>query len=149
MIVVGHHVGHWVCAQLGSIYNEQLSVAFGMERDGELIAGVIFDGYNGGSIHMHVAGKGGHWMTREYARVVFSYAFDEAKVHKILGFVDSENLKARRYDEHLGFVKEAVIEGAGRHGDLIIYSMTREQCRYLGNKHGNSNPASDASSGES
>jgi hypothetical protein len=136
VIVVGDHVGEWVCERLGSIYNPALSVSFGMERQGKLVAGVIFDGYNGGSIHMHVAGLGGHWMTREYARICFEYAFITAKVHKILGFVDSENLQAQRYDEHLGFAKEAVIRGAGRKGDLIIYSMTREQCRYLGAKNG-------------
>jgi RimJ/RimL family protein N-acetyltransferase len=129
-------VGQWVCDRIGGEFNEKLAVAIGLERDGALIAGVIFDNYMGRSIAMHVAGEGGHWMTREYARACFDYAFNQLKVNKILGFVDSTNAAARRYDEHLGFVLEHVITDAGKCGDLCIYSMTPDKCRFLGEKHG-------------
>lgn len=125
-------VGVWVCQRLGSEFNEKLSTAIGLEKDGLLIAGVLFDNYNGRSIAMHVAGEGGHWMTREFAKACFGYAFNQCKVNKILGYVDSQNLAARRYDEHLGFVLEAVIPDAGRYEDLYIYSMTAAQCRFIG-----------------
>lgn len=80
---------------------------------------------------MHVAGEGGHWMTRNFARVCFEYPFVKLGVKKILGFVDSDNEQARRYDERLGFVLEAVIKDASENGDLCVYSMTREQCRWI------------------
>jgi RimJ/RimL family protein N-acetyltransferase len=97
---------------------------------------VVFDNYNGRSISMHVAGEGGHWMTRDYARACFGYAFGQLGVRKIIGLVDSTNEAAKRYDEHLGFRVEGVITDAGKHGDLLIYSMTPDQCRWLGEKHG-------------
>lgn len=129
-------VGRWVCDRVGGFFHPQLATAIGMERDGVLIAGVMFDNYNGRSISMHVAGEGGHWMTRDYARACFGYAFGQLGVGKIVGLVDSTNEQARRYDEHLGFRLEATVTGAGKTGDLLIYSMTPEQCRWIGRKHG-------------
>ena len=70
-------------------------------------------------------------MTKSYLGFCFQYAFNQAKVNKILGFVGSKNLQARKFDEHLGFRLEASIEGAHIDGDLLIYSMTRAQCRWL------------------
>ena len=48
---------------------------FGMLRDGKIIACVLFDGHNGASIYMHVASSARNWITREYIRAVFDYAF--------------------------------------------------------------------------
>ncbi len=122
-------VGSWVCHHTGGEFNE--GAAIGLEENGNLIAGVLYDHYNGRSIAMHVAAIGKRWMTREYLRVCFDYPFRQLKVKKILGLVDSTNLEAQRFDEHLGFVRAAVIADAGAHGDLIIYSMTPDQCRFI------------------
>jgi RimJ/RimL family protein N-acetyltransferase len=127
-----YEVGSWVCARTGGTLDPN-SVAIGLQRtdDMRLIAGVLFDQYNGRSICMHVAAEGAGWMTREYLRVCFDYPFNQAKVTKILGLVDSTNIQARRFDEHLGFQLEATLKDAGKFGDLLIYSMTRQQCRFL------------------
>ena len=70
-------------------------------------------------------------MTREWFNVLFGYAFNQLKVKKIMGVVDSTNIKALQFDAHIGFVEEATIKDAGKHGDLIILTMTRQQCRFL------------------
>lgn len=129
-------VGEWVCARLGTFFNPKECTAIGMEKDGTLIAGVMFDHFNGRSIAMHVAGTGGHWMTRDYARACFGYAFNQLKVGKIIGLVDSTNEQAIRYDQHLGFELEATVKDAAKHGDLLIFSMTRDQCRWIGENNG-------------
>ena len=41
------------------------------------------------------------------------------------------NWTSLKFDKHLGFVEEAVIQDAGKYGDMHILTMTREQCRYL------------------
>ncbi len=128
-------VGRWVCARVGGSFNAKEATAIGLEKDGDLVAGVMYDRYTGQSICMHVAGEG-NWMTRSYLKACFGYPFNQLKVKKIIGLVDSENHQARRFDEHLGFRLEAVITDAGKTGDLFIYSMTPEQCRWLGAKNG-------------
>lgn len=105
----------------------------GLERDGELVAGVLYEGYTHHNIWMHVAGKpGSRWMTREYLRYCFHYPFVELGCRRVSGWVEASNEAARRFDEHLGFKEEARLKGAARDGgDVILYVMWREDCRYV------------------
>lgn len=106
--------------------------AIGLEENGELIAGVLFDYYNGASINMHVAAKPGRrWLTREYLWYCFYYPFIELKVKRITGLVPESNLAARRFDEHLGFELEARLKDAAPDGDVLIYVMWKENCKHL------------------
>ena len=101
----------------------------GTERQ---IAGVLFNEFNHASIQMHVAAEpGARWMTKEYLGFCFRYPFVQCRVKKILGYVGSKNLQAQRFDTHLGFREEARIVDAHQDGELIIYSMTADQCRWL------------------
>jgi RimJ/RimL family protein N-acetyltransferase len=125
-------VGRWVCERTNGTY-DPCSQAIGLERDGSLIAGVLFDHYNGRSIAMHVAGEG-NWLNRSFLRACFGYVFRQLRVNKVIGLVDSGNESARRFDEHLGFRLEATITGAGMTGDLLIYTMTADDCRWLGER---------------
>jgi len=110
----------------------QDGVGFLLEEDGCATAGVLFDGWNGSSICMHVAAvPGKRWMTREYLRVCFDYPFRQLQASKILGLVGEKNVAARRFDEHLGFVLEATLKDAHPDGDLLVYTMTPGQCRWL------------------
>ena len=98
-----------------------------------LVAGVLFDGLNGANVWMHVAAKpGARWMTRDYLRAAFAYPFKVCGVQRISGYVDASNQQARRFDEHLGFQQEAVLKGAASDGgDVLVYVMWRNQCRFL------------------
>lgn len=125
-------VGAWVCERTGGLYSPIDSNTIGLEKDGKLIAGVVFDQYNGRSIAMHVAGEG-RWCTREFRNAAFGYAFKFLAVAKVIGLVDSSNDRARKLDEHLGFRLEARIADAAPSGDLLLYTMTAAECRHLEN----------------
>lgn len=128
-------IGPWVCERTGGTYEPSTSTAIGMEEGGKLTAGVLYDQFNGRSICMHVAVE--RPVSRTFTRTCFEYPFNQLKVHKVMGLVDSDNAKALRFDRHLGFVQEARIKGAGKTGDLIILTMTRAQCRWIkGAPHG-------------
>jgi len=107
----------------------------GFEQDGCLVAGVIYEGWNGWNVWMHVAAKaqslGG---ARRFIRYAFEYPFDEWGAKRVSGYVNADNSKAIRLDEHLGFKRTNTLEGFGPNGQSIfIYSMTREECRYVAN----------------
>lgn len=112
------------------------AVAIGLKQNGEWVAGVIYDHYNTVSVAMHVAATGRDWLNREFLRICFDYPFNQLKVKKIIGLVDESNHQARKFDEHLGFRLEAVIEDACKGGQLLIYTMTRQECRFIGENHG-------------
>ncbi len=126
-------VGNWVMQRTGGTWTKGRGVGIGLlDSDRGLIAGVVFDSWNGASVCMHVAAvPGSRWMTREYLKFCFSYPFEQLKVKKILGLVGSQNLAAQRFDEHLGFVLEATLNDAHPDGALLIYTMTAAQCRHL------------------
>lgn len=122
-------VSHWVGSRMGSTWDG--AMAIGLEQDGELIAGVVYDDFNGANINMHVAATGRNWMTRAYLHFCFWYPFEQLKVKRVTGLVPAVNMAARKFDEHLGFELEARLVKAHPQGDLLVYRMFRSQCRWL------------------
>lgn len=105
----------------------------GLEKDGKLIAGVLYEGYSGTNVWMHVAAEpGGRWMTRDFLQVCFNYPFVTLGCKRVSGYVMASNAEARRFDEHLGFEVEATLKGAAPDGgDVLLYVMWKEGCRYV------------------
>lgn len=130
-IVHGQPVVDWVAAHMKRGEGYGLSSGIGMERDGELIAGVVYNEFNRVNINMHVAAVGRNWMTREYLRICFDYPFNVCGVKRITAFIEDENADAIRFDEHLGFKYETRMKDAYVNGDILIYRMLREDCRWL------------------
>jgi len=105
----------------------------GLCRDDQLIAGVIFEGFNTKNIWMHVAAQpGAKWLVRSYLQACFHYPFITCGVDRISGYVNESNTAARKFDEHLGFHEEARLKGAAPDGkDVILYVMWRDDCRFI------------------
>jgi hypothetical protein len=101
-----------------------------VDEDGP-IAGVIYDGYNTKTISAHICVVQGKIPSRAWYGAIFDYPFNRLGVNKILGQVASNNVRARELDEHFGFVQEGVIKDYSVDGDLILYTMTKDQCRVL------------------
>jgi RimJ/RimL family protein N-acetyltransferase len=131
LIAIGEGIAEWVCKQTQNDFFPGAFQGIGIVKDGEIVCGVAFDGFNGSSIQIHVALKPGEKMTREWLRAVFDYPFNQLKVKKIIGIVDSGNPQALRFDKHIGFEEVAVIKDAARYGDIHILTMTPEQCKFL------------------
>lgn len=104
----------------------------GLERDGEMIAGVIYEGYNLQSIWAHIAAEpGSQWLNKEYLQFCCRYPYEVCKVRYVLGYMDAANTHALRFANHLGFKEECRIkEAATEGGDILILKMSRSDCRY-------------------
>jgi hypothetical protein len=132
-------VGPWVCRHAGGTWVEGRGTAIGLDKHGILHAGVLYEDWNGANIICHIAGIG-RWACKEYLRVIFDYPFRQLEAKRITVPVASVNKKARKFVEHLGFELEATLQGAHPQGDLLIYKMTPDKCRWLNLKerHGKS-----------
>lgn len=109
--------------------------ALGLERDGQLVMGVLYEGFNGVNVWMHVALAPGARMTRKFLRYAFFYPFVALGCKRVSGYVEASNEKARAFDEHIGFRPEAVLKGAATDGgDVVLYVMRREECKYVDTK---------------
>lgn len=115
------HVDNW-----GTEYE-----AIGHEQDGDLIAGVVYNFYTGPTIAMHVAGVGGHWLSRSYLRAAFAYPFVQLGCRRVTGYVPSTNVAARRFNERIGFQFESTMVGGWWDDDIIVYRMLKDDCRWL------------------
>lgn len=104
----------------------------GLERDGKLVAGVLYDGWNGVNMWMHSAITKGAYLGREFPWYVFHYPFNEVGCQRLTGLVEVSNHDAVRFNQRLGFKAEALLRGAASDGgDSVIMVMTRENCRWL------------------
>ena len=98
----------------------------------ELVAGCWFEKWNGVNVHMHIAAKPGRkWLSRDFLWYCFHYPFVELGCKRVTGYVEAKNLDARRFDEHLGFQIEARLKDAAPDGDVLVYVMFRDECRWL------------------
>ncbi len=85
MITIGEHVCAWVAPRTGGEYHAGSGQGIGLMKDGELVAGVLFDRCSGKSVVAHIASVSGkNWITREFLRLILSYPFDQLKVKKII-----------------------------------------------------------------
>jgi hypothetical protein len=105
----------------------------GWIQDRKLCIVVGFNGFLGSVCQVHMAfAEGFHFAPRAMLKAVFEFAFNDAGRKQLLGVVNSRNVKAMKFDTHLGFVEEHRLPGMHDNGgDLVLLSMTRSQCRYL------------------
>lgn len=101
-------------------------------KDNEPLAAVLYDNYSGANVFMHVAADPGRkWLNRWFLHEAFKYPFVTLACQRVTGWVEENNSDAIRFNEHLGFRREAVLERAGERGqDVFLYVMFREDCRY-------------------
>lgn len=105
-----------------------------VDDDGEVIGGWMFERYTGvtGSVHAHWAGPTDkNWLTRGMLSLVAIYLFDQLKVSVIYAEVRGSDSYVRKLDERLGFVQQATLPAYFPDDELVIYSMTKQQCRFL------------------
>ena len=99
-------------------------------RNEEFLGGVIYTGYTGTMVSVHIAGVG-NWASPELLWVGFDYPFMQLQVRKIVCTVGAANERSRSIIERIGFRMEHAIMDGTPHGPLYLYSMLREDCRYL------------------
>jgi len=123
-------IGPWVCSRAGGTWVKGRGTGIGLERSGELIAGVLYEDYNRANIVCHIAGVG-NWLNREFLWTIFDYPFRQLKVKRITTTVAQSNTRSQRFTQHLGFTLEARLKDAHPSGDLFIYRMMAADCRWL------------------
>lgn len=99
--------------------------------EGNLMGGVIYEGYTRGCIFMHQAGFDKRWLTGNMLWLVFDYPFNQLKVNKVAGTINSKNEELLDFNRRLGFKEEARIKNAYLDGDLLVLTMDRADCRWL------------------
>lgn len=121
----------WANNILGERFDPARTRTIGQERNGRLNAVVVFDAITERNSCIHIATLGKHWLGRRFLPNVFDYAFNHLGLHRLTGLVPVNNLRALRFNHHLGFRYEGVIREAREDGDLVMLGMLRRECRFI------------------
>ena len=133
-IVSGPHVGAWVTERTHGAFWPERSVAIGLERDEKLVAGTIFENWNGQSVVCHITWEK---VTPAYVAAVYDYAYNVAGVDKIIGPISSNHTRALALVSKMGFSEEARIKDAAHDsGDIVLMTQTPDKCRFLEPRYG-------------
>jgi len=132
MLVIGKSVVEWVAAQTAEFGNFGTDVGIGWEKDGRLVAGVAYANWNGVNVECHIASdRSRRWLTREFLWTIFDYPFNQLGADRITVCVGEGNRDSTRFVRHLGFILEARLRAAHPTGDLLIFCMKRQDCRFI------------------
>lgn len=116
MIVMDDRVTRFVGERVGQIIVPPFT-SMGIERQDEIVAGVVFNHFEGFDVHATVAGQG---FTKGFLSDVGQYVFGQLKCLRIT--VITEQPKVVRIAERLGGRVEGLLRnhfGEGRDGFLI------------------------------
>jgi hypothetical protein len=124
--------GFKIAAAIPRPYNPAVDVVIShVTPEGNVLGGVIYDGFTGGNIFMHQAGFDRRWLRGNMLWIVFDYPFNQLHVRKVAGTINSNNQELLDFNVRLGFKEEARIRNAYPNGDMLVLTMAREECRWL------------------
>lgn len=116
MIVTDERVARFVSERLGAALCPPFT-AMGIERDGEIVAGAVFNQFEGPNVHVSIAGA--NW-TRAFIEAVGAYVFGQLGCLRMT--VTTEQEAVAGYALRLGGQVEGRMTdyyGAGRDGILV------------------------------
>lgn len=116
MIVTDDRVAVFVAKACGVVINPPYT-CMGIERNGQIIGGVVFNHFEGHDIHMTAAGAG--W-TKSFLADVGQYLFGQLRLLRVT--IITEQPKVVRLSERLGGQIEGLMRdhfGPGRDGFLV------------------------------
>lgn len=129
--LLGHNdlIGGWVTNLAGGSWFPGRGQTIGLVDEKGIAAGVIYEGHSGPNVYMHIATRPdlkARWMTRKYLWMCFHYPFEQLQCRRVTASVSSANKDCLKFIQNLGFRFEAILEGADKDGDLLIYVLWRE-----------------------
>jgi RimJ/RimL family protein N-acetyltransferase len=126
-------LGQWLCDRIGYTPTRDFMCIGQWDDDkNELIGVVGYDGWSENMVEMHSAGEPGtYWLTKELLYRAFKFPFEGYGMKAIISRVSTGNPVAVKMNIGLGFKEQCRIRDGADDGDLIIFAMHRDECRWL------------------
>lgn len=117
-------VADWVAAQSGNIA-PSVDAAIGFSHEGDLLAGVYFDGMSENNIFAHIASHANN-LPRSLLMATAGYVYQQLGLERMTFMVPSDNFPTLRLVERMGADKEATLTRACGDADLNLYVLWRD-----------------------
>ena len=130
-------VAQWVAQRVSNFAPSADAKALGVVSNGELIAGVVFERWNGVHVEASIAADHQSWANRTTLFRLFNYPFNQLGCEAISVLVPSTNIQSLNLATKLGFELEANIKFAAHDGSsLVVLKMFRGKCRWIEKSNG-------------
>jgi RimJ/RimL family protein N-acetyltransferase len=135
MLVYGHdeRVAAWVGERLMRDA-EALNPckAIGIERDGKLIAGVVYNNYLGHLIEMTIASLDKRWCDRHNLKALFAYPFTQLGLRRVQALCSEKDEGVQMFLKRLGFTHEGTHPCAYHDGGTALsFGMLKHNCKWI------------------
>ncbi len=107
--------------------------AIGIERDGRVVAGVVYEGMTSRDVNMHCAIDDPSAVNYAWMFTVFDYPFNQCGLIRVTGLVPRSNTKALSFDiDKVGFKVEGIVRKAFPNGDdVVVLGMLKDECKWI------------------
>lgn len=124
----------WVEQEIGDeICGKDLRAIAQTDSDNQIIAAVVYSGFNGAQLVMSLAIK--HSPSKKFFAMMFDYPFNQAPVNRITAFIKSNNIKSINIAQRFGFVLESTLSQATLDADLLVFRLFKSECKFLNDKY--------------
>lgn len=133
-VILGYDntVGDWVHKRLGSVWTPNQGNAIGLINDKiEIVAGWTYSDWNSANVVVDVVAEGAGWCTSDFLYMTFAYPFLQRGVKRITSPVAASNVHCIKFVEWLGATREATLKDACPTGDVHLYRMFKNECRWI------------------
>ena len=143
MLTSGTHVVEWMAKQLKCTFG--VCQGIGWMKDGEIVAGIVFDGYNQANIFVHIAKLRGERMPPTLIAAMFDYPFRQLQCKRLSAIISDRNEASMGFARKLGATVNGFLEDGAVDGNLVIFGLLRKDAnkwltkslqRRLGVEHG-------------
>lgn len=125
-------VALWVQDRIPEYTADINAKALGVVQDGELVAGVTYEHWNGVHLQPNIAIDSKRWANRDTLRQLFSYPFVQLNCEAMTILVAASNEKSLTLVTKMGFELEAMIKFAAYDGSaMIVLKMYRDSCKWI------------------
>lgn len=130
-------VSAWVATKIDGFTVSEDARALGVISGDRLVAGVVFERWNGVHVEASIAATpGARWADRSTLFSLFWYPFGTLDCRAITVTVPMSNLPSLNLATKLGFKPQAIVPFAARDGGaLLVLQEYRDTCRWIGH-HG-------------
>jgi hypothetical protein len=127
-LVVGMdtYVTTWVAQQLGYSDPPPAYTSIGFEREGDLVAGVYFDGMSDTNVFAHIASNG-RLLPRQLLDAVCEFVYDRLGAKRMTFMVYDTNERCLDFVRALGAEFESCIVQGHSGGDVLLYALWRDR----------------------
>lgn len=124
-------VGDWVATMVGQRSSWGGFYAMGIEKDGEIVAGVVINNINGSNATCHVAIAKTNKLLPKLFEAVADYSFRQLGLKRLTGMVPSTEPHILKFDKHVGFEEEFVMKDGAPGADMHVLVLWPHKCRWL------------------